>query len=169
MSTAKPWNYKSVVTACLRCNGHGVIPANRRATINDPYPQDDCECGLGEHGPTCEVCGFNQIVRGFDCLACDTVWTLNAAELKALNVKVINEAMAVAVAKARGEVPAPTLGELAKGLVKSAGYVNTDTWTGSATHLSEAAYLDALEALNKALLAAVDGNAVALKMLGVVL
>ena len=69
----KPWNYASHVKFCPDCEGTGTIAAHRRATINDPFPETDCDCGLGEHEPECEVCGFNTEVDGYDCFACDIV------------------------------------------------------------------------------------------------
>ena len=101
---AKPWNNRSVVECCDQCNGVGYVAAHYRPTIDDPYPQTVCECGLGEHEPCCEVCGFTQIVRGFDCLACNTVDGLFPADLAKLDVAAFVEAFGVAVAAARADL-----------------------------------------------------------------
>lgn len=77
----RAWNHFSHVTCCTECNGAGVVAANRRATINDPYPESPCECGMGPHEPECVVCGYDLQVAGYDCLACDTVAALTASEL----------------------------------------------------------------------------------------
>jgi DnaJ-class molecular chaperone len=71
--TAKPWDYHSGVYHCETCEGTGVIASCRRATIDDPYPEDDCnDCeGVG-HGD-CKVCGFAYAMMGYDCFVCATV------------------------------------------------------------------------------------------------
>ena len=82
----RPWNYHSHVTACETCGGAGVVDAYRQPTIDDPYPSEDCECGQGEHEPECAVCGFDQIIPGYDCIVCNTVETLFAPDLHRFNV-----------------------------------------------------------------------------------
>ena len=77
----RPWNYHSHATACSICGGAGVVDAYRQPTIDDPYPQEGCECGQGEHEPECAVCGFDQIIPGYDCLVCDTVASLHERDL----------------------------------------------------------------------------------------
>jgi len=94
------WNDRSVVTACPTCEGRGVVRAHRCATIDDPYPETDCECGMGEHDPYCEVCGFTRIVKGFDCLACDTVNSIFSDDLARLDVAAFAKAFEVARAAA---------------------------------------------------------------------
>ncbi len=77
----RPWNYFSHVKSCPDCEGKGVVHAHRRPHVDDPYPEDPCECGMGEHEPACDVCGYNMEVAGYDCLACDTVAALTTSEL----------------------------------------------------------------------------------------
>lgn len=101
---AHPWNKHSEVTTCPDCNGAGVVPAHRRATVNDPYPEQPCECGLGEHAPECSVCGFGQIIRGFDCYACQTVDGLSADDLEAFDADAFAAAVKVAVEKAKADM-----------------------------------------------------------------
>lgn len=80
--TTPPWDTHSGVTTCPFCEGTGTVRAARAATIADPYPEDPCECGRGEHLPSCDVCGFMLEVPGFDCLACATVGELREAALR---------------------------------------------------------------------------------------
>jgi DnaJ-class molecular chaperone len=91
------WNYHSNVTACPDCEGSGYVHSHRRATIDDPYPENRCECGLGEHNPECAVCGFNQVVAGYDCLACDTVAALTDSDFADFAPGAFAEAVKVAV------------------------------------------------------------------------
>lgn len=95
--TTRKWNYRSAVTACNACEGAGVVHAHRRPTVSDPYPESPCECGIGEHQPECEVCGFTQYVPGFDCIVCETVACLFPADLRQLDVDAFAAAMRVAV------------------------------------------------------------------------
>lgn len=90
------WNRFSHVTACPDCLGAGVVhayPLSIRRAI--------CECGLGEHLPECQVCGYNLEVAGYDCLACDTVASLDASALKYFDADAFAAAIKVALAKAR--------------------------------------------------------------------
>lgn len=97
------WNRFSHVTTCPDCLGAGVVHAYRRATINDPYPESPCECGLGEHEPECAVCGYNLEVKGYDCLACDTVASLNGSALARFDAEAFTKALTVAMAAASRE------------------------------------------------------------------
>lgn len=94
------WNYASHVTACSSCEGTGTVHAHRRPTVNDPYPESPCECGLGEHTPECEVCGFTQVIEGYDCFVCETVDSLFGGDLRKLDVDEFAAAFRVAVEKA---------------------------------------------------------------------
>lgn len=96
----KAWNHRSGVYACSECGGAGAVHAHRRPTINDPYPEKPCDCGLGEHLPECEVCGFTQEMDGYDCFVCDTVGSLTDADLRKLDVDEFTAAVRVAVEKA---------------------------------------------------------------------
>lgn len=100
---AYPWNYTSQVAVCGACEGTGKVASHRRPTIDDPYPETDCDCGLGEHEPECQVCGYNMPVQGYDCLACDTVAGLYESELKAFDAAAFAAAVAVAVEKAKAD------------------------------------------------------------------
>lgn len=95
-----PWNYHSNVTVCSECDGAGRVHATRRATIDDPYPESPCQSCEGPHDPECSVCGFNQQVHGYDCLACDTVASLYESELRAFNADDFAAALKQAVGKA---------------------------------------------------------------------
>jgi hypothetical protein len=98
------WNYRSVVMACKDCDGTGEVHSNRIATINDPYPTNPCDCGLGQHEPECEVCGFNQVVGGYDCLVCNTIADLTDRELAQFDPEAFAAAVKVAHAKALADV-----------------------------------------------------------------
>lgn len=95
--TLHRWNDHSAVTVCTECNGHGTVRAFRQPTINDPYPETRCDCGLGEHEPCCAVCGYNLPVTGMDCLACETVALLSDSELGRFEPVAFAEAIAQAV------------------------------------------------------------------------
>ena len=101
-ATTKPraWNYNSQVACCVVCEGTGLVYSHRKALINDPYPEQPCENCDGPHKPECEVCGYDLVVSGWDCLACDTVSGLITDEFAAFDVGKFAAALAVA-AKAR--------------------------------------------------------------------
>lgn len=81
----KPWNYYGEVKVCRTCDGAGLIPSFRRATVDDPYPESPCpDCDGEPHEPECEVCGFHLPIAGYDCFVCDTVSGLYAADAKAI-------------------------------------------------------------------------------------
>ena len=81
-ATTKPraWNHNSQVTCCVVCEGTGTVRSQRKASINDPYPERPCEDCDGQRAPECEVCGYDLLVLGYDCLVCDTVGNLLADE-----------------------------------------------------------------------------------------
>lgn len=99
-----PWNKYSVVTDCPDCEGTGYVAGYQRPSIHDPYPERPCECGLGPHEPECDVCGFNQIIPGFDCFVCDTVAHLFDADLQKFDVARFSHALAVAVELAKQDI-----------------------------------------------------------------
>lgn len=94
--TKRKWNWASHVTVCDTCEGTGTIHALRRPSIIDPYPEDDCPDCDGEHEPVCEVCGYNQVTAGYDCLACDTVSAVYENKLASLDIEALAAAMKVA-------------------------------------------------------------------------
>lgn len=97
------WNQNSNVTVCHTCEGAGVVPSFRPATIDDPYPEVTCPDCDGEHSPKCEVCGFDQALLGYDCLACDTVAALFETELARLDLTAFAAALEVARGRALAE------------------------------------------------------------------
>lgn len=101
--TKRKWNWASQVTVCEACEGTGKLAAYRQPTINDPYPERPCDCGLGEHEPACEVCGYNLPVAGYDCLACDTVASLYATDLAKFDAERFTAAIKVAMAAAMAD------------------------------------------------------------------
>lgn len=100
---ARPWNKYSEVVVCPDCEGTGFVPAYRQSTVNDPYPERPCDCGMGEHEPECSVCGFNQVVRGYDCYACQTIDGLCRDELAAFDADAFARAVKVAMEAARAD------------------------------------------------------------------
>ena len=98
------WNKNSgVMPACQECEGAGYVPAARRPSIHDPYPENPCDCGLGPHDPMCEVCGCTIEVAGFDCIACDTVANLANGQVDERTITEITAAIVRAAQAARGE------------------------------------------------------------------
>lgn len=100
----RPWHHASGVTACPDCGGFGVVAAPRRPTTDDPYPEEPCDCGRGEHLPECPVCGFAQEVAGYDCLACDTVASLADADIIACDGMALLEAIGHALLAAQADL-----------------------------------------------------------------
>ena len=101
MTTRKPWNYHSAVTCCPTCDGAGEVASMRLASVNDPYPTDRCDhCDGVAQDPECSVCGFDQVVSGYDCFVCDTIATLFEADLKAFDPDKFAAAIKVAHAAA---------------------------------------------------------------------
>lgn len=93
------WHDKSWVGHCSTCNGTGVVHAMRQATTNDPYPEAPCDDCYGmDHA--CEVCGNTVHIGGFDCLVCDMVLEIPAAQLDADTAKTLADALVHAVAAA---------------------------------------------------------------------
>lgn len=69
---ARPWDYNSGVHSCGTCNGLGTVEAFRRATVDDPYPENPCpDCDGYE--AACDVCGSTIEAKGYDCLICAMV------------------------------------------------------------------------------------------------
>jgi hypothetical protein len=80
------WDHHSGVTECETCDGSGLIdktPLNRvyrdpPGTWDEPCP--DCE----EQGVVCcPVCGWDQVVPGYDCWVCSSAYDLPASVMKA--------------------------------------------------------------------------------------
>lgn len=100
----------SGVTDCQTCDGTGSVSNGRGLGGNDPdswsVECEDCE-GVGHFA--CEVCGFNQRVTGFDCLACDALVGVLVADLQKIDKSALCTAMGhafdaalAAIAKAKG-------------------------------------------------------------------
>jgi hypothetical protein len=98
------WNRYSAVTHCPDCEGTGYVAAYTRASVDNPYPERPCDCGLGQHEAECEVCGFNQYIAGYDCLVCDTVAGILDADLQQFDHAAFSAAFAVALEAARKEL-----------------------------------------------------------------
>lgn len=94
------WYRNSGVGHCSTCNDIGVVASQRRATINDPYPETTCDdCG-GDTDHACAVCGNTVHVKGFDCLACDMVLELGSDQLDDDTAAELAKAVTRAVAAA---------------------------------------------------------------------
>lgn len=98
---ARPWDYLSGVSRCETCEGRGKVHSFRRATTWDPYPEVDCPDCDGEHEPECEVCGCEIIVSGYDCIACNIVSDLPAADLNPASIDRFVAAIKAAAAARR--------------------------------------------------------------------
>ena len=92
----RPWNYHSEVRTCATCDGLGIVPAPRLPSTWDPFPERPCPDCDGEHGPECAVCGFTLPIKGYDCLACDTVATLTDDDCAAFDIPAFADALAIA-------------------------------------------------------------------------
>lgn len=98
------WNQNSVVKVCDECEGAGVVAStHRRPTIDDPYPEIPCEYGCSEHLPECAVCGFDQEIDGYDCLACATVESLYDKDFAVFDADKFAAAIKVAMEARRNE------------------------------------------------------------------
>ena len=98
-----PWNHRSGVYCCTTCEGTGLVPAHRKATVNDPYPESPCPDCDGPHNAECSVCGFDQYIRGYDCYACETIAGLFPNDLAAFDVDAFAAALKVALATAKAD------------------------------------------------------------------
>lgn len=94
--TRKPWNYFSAVSVCETCEGTGKVAHYKQPTSGDPFPEMDCEDCHAPHAAECPVCGFDQYVPGYNCLACDTVLAMDAYQLGRFNPDDFAKAVAVA-------------------------------------------------------------------------
>lgn len=93
----KHWNYFSGVTCCETCEGDGMVASLRRPTVDDPYPEQVCPDCDGPHPEECPVCGFNQSISGYDCLACETAAAMFPDSLADFDVDAFAAALKVAV------------------------------------------------------------------------
>lgn len=104
MTTHRPWNWNSHVTACTECGGSGKLETR---TGVDSYRVTGCDWCAGPHEPECEVCGFTVEVPGYDCLACETVYNLPDELLNADTATKLAAAIMRAVAMAWRDIEAP--------------------------------------------------------------
>lgn len=88
-SLTKPraWDHDSHVTCCDTCDGTGLVHASRRATIDDPYPEQPCEDCAGPAPAECAVCGYDVVHAGYDCLACYVVGELSESDAEHFGVQ----------------------------------------------------------------------------------
>ena len=95
------WHDASGVITCRECDGDGSRPNRPHLHPGDPdcWPVD-CEVCDGKGHHPCSVCGFDQIVDGYDCLVCSLVYELSPAQIKAINPADIADAFAAAAAVA---------------------------------------------------------------------
>jgi len=97
-TTAKPWDWASGVSDCETCGGDGVVVRFPRGAYNlNPLEwQEDCtDCeGLGVHA--CPVCGFDEVVKGYDCAVCALAHDLSPANMRRINPADLADAFAQA-------------------------------------------------------------------------
>ena len=102
------WCRQSGVGHCETCDDNGLVRAYRQPTIDDPYPEIECDDCYGmDHA--CEVCGNPVYVSGFECLACDTVLNLSSDQLDTETALELGKAITAAItvaAKHRAKVRA---------------------------------------------------------------
>ena len=102
ITITRAWNHASEVRVCATCEGLGVIhDSTVRPSTWNPYPQRDCPDCDGEHEPCCLVCGFGQVVAGYDCAACDTIASLTDKDFAKLNDAALSAAIMRAAAMRR--------------------------------------------------------------------
>lgn len=103
--TSTSWNYKSGVTECTDCDGRGSVwDGKGTGHAFDPDSSDiDCDVCDGQGVHSCDVCGFDQIIDGVDCIVCDTVALMSPAQLKAFNLDSFIEAFKTALEAARAD------------------------------------------------------------------
>lgn len=84
---AKPWDYHSGVSECETCDGSGqVVKFPRGAYRLNPLEwTEGCEDCLGDGIHGCKVCGFDEVVQGYDCWVCQAVHDLSATNMKRIN------------------------------------------------------------------------------------
>lgn len=99
----KPWYHESGVVACPTCDGRGEVASHKRPSTGDPYPTKRCEDCHGPHSPECPVCGFDQVVSGWDCLACDIVRGMTAEELENFSVVSFSVSLRTALQEAQAD------------------------------------------------------------------
>ena len=102
LTNPRPWDYASGVSECDTCEGSGNICNPPRGAYNyNPLEwQEDCpDCeGLGIHA--CEVCGFDEVVKGYDCIVCQLVHDLEPANMRRINPADLADCFAQAFAAA---------------------------------------------------------------------
>lgn len=99
------WDYRSGVSECRDCEGAGFICKTPHYTHPHDPRRVDVECDhCGSVGHTaCEVCGFDIVVPGYDCIVCQTVCDMPYHLLTDETARHFGEALAVAF-KARAAV-----------------------------------------------------------------
>jgi hypothetical protein len=90
------WSLRSGVSHCSTCDDTGMVASHRRPTIDDPYPEIECDDCSAED-TACKVCGNPVYVSGFDCLACDTVINLSGDQLDAETAEELGKAITAAI------------------------------------------------------------------------
>lgn len=97
--TRPEWYRNSGVIECDWCDGKGSYWNGRGHGGNDP-DSCDIECaacdGVG-HFP-CATCGFDVPTGGYDCLVCDTIWSLSPDEAARINPDELAAAFAKCIA-----------------------------------------------------------------------
>ena len=104
------WNYHSAVTPCATCEGTGEVWNGKGNGGNDPdsFNVDCPNCGDPTPGVfACKVCGFQHVVPGYDCLACETVAAIPVADLHNLPTHHLTRAIEEALGAARYAHPLP--------------------------------------------------------------
>ena len=83
----QPWDYHSGVSECETCGGTGeVVKFPRGAYRLNPLEWSEiCEDCLGEGIHACKVCGFDDVVKGHDCIVCETVHDMTPAQMRSIN------------------------------------------------------------------------------------
>lgn len=105
MKKPAPWNVKSGICPCWQCDGVGREMACPNLRVGDPSNHEiDCDVCEGAGHTHCEVCGFDVVIPGYDCLACQMVYDIPDNLLTDKVADALAEAVRNAIGKARAAV-----------------------------------------------------------------
>lgn len=96
-TSIRRWDHASHVASCTTCEGKGEVWNGKGLGGNDPDSWNvECPDCNGAGHFACKVCGFDLVIAGFDCFACDVTHDIPASMLTADTAAQIGTAMAAA-------------------------------------------------------------------------
>jgi hypothetical protein len=104
LSPRPEWYRKSGIIECDTCEGNGSYWNGRGLGGNDPDSWDiECQgCDGAGHFP-CATCGNEVRSSGYDCIVCDTIWSLSPKECDAIEPDKLAAAFAKCLAAVKAE------------------------------------------------------------------